>query len=76
MNFLGTTEGLLGDFFGFIGSSREFLWENSETNWGQFGDELGTTSEVIGSTFGHTRTTSELLGDYQVTTADLTGMNI
>ena len=35
----------------------------------------GRAWQYFGATFGHTRTTLELLGDYQVTTVDLTGMN-
>ena len=57
---------------GFIGTSWELHGENSGTILGAIWRRAW---EYFGATFGHTRTTSELLGDYQVTTVDLTCMN-
>ena len=44
------TWGLLS--LGLIGTSWELLGENSGTNWGQFGDELGSTSVLLLDTPG------------------------
>ena len=47
--------------------------------WGLFRGYLGITCELLGDylgmTWGLLRVISEILGDYQVTTVDRTGMN-